>query len=863
VVLGPRGVTVAFLAVVLLLAGPASTPRSSLSEPAPTAQEAPVVAAVAPTIPLAAPALLPSASVSGPVLASGSANVLVDAPCNASSNAEVQQAFDAVVGILYETWIGCGGIGFARSTDGGTSFDPAFTVPGSTPNNGSSWDPSIALGANGTVYVAFMVDVPGYAPVVAWSWDHGQSFSGSALAFAPSPAEFSDRDFLAVAPNGTLYLTWDYSPDASQDFIRCVAGGSCYFTNGDYNIVCASSADGGSTWSAPVAVNPEYPAGGAIAAPLLVEPNGSIAVLYEDYAISGPTHSLGVGYNYFTRSADGGRTWSPPVAVSNHSFLNSTWWIDGALARDVSGTLYATFDASSSTSDTAWLSSSVDGGSTWTELRLNPDTNAAAHVMVTAVGAEGGNTYVAWLANNSTFGWSAYEAAVGVHGTVLGPITVVSQSYGIPGYWIGDTLGLTYLGRGNVAVSWSYGVNQSGVPSSQVFEAVVAEPVPGAPTISGFAPGIAMATVSWTPPTTPPPVSGYLVEWGLETGLTSNLTVGATNLTATIAPLMAFAHYAVAVAAFNDAGTGPLSAMLPFTLFAWTAVGGSVSPSNATVQVDGVRVPVFAGQFFLNTTYAPHLVSASARDFGSAALAVTAVWNGTAWANFSLSLLPGVVEGYLTPVTADLTWDGVSIPVAGNGFYQVSSAAGTPHDLAATYPGLVPFGTTLAVTANTTVWVNITLKEPNGTLNLTVSPSNAVATVNGTAVVLDSSGHVNVSLPAGRYAYNVSLSLYSPQEGNVTIVSGEATNLSVALVLLPGPPGRNTSGDTRAGLSDPLILGLIAGVVVVLAAIAVLAIRRGRPPTPPPDVEVAEAEPVEETTEPPRDVEPPDPDGVR
>src|SRR5438067_13375617 len=37
-------------------------------------------------------------------------------------NAEVEQAVDPTGGYVYETWIGCHGIGFARSADGGSRF---------------------------------------------------------------------------------------------------------------------------------------------------------------------------------------------------------------------------------------------------------------------------------------------------------------------------------------------------------------------------------------------------------------------------------------------------------------------------------------------------------------------------------------------------------------------------------------------------------------------------------------------------------------------------------------------------------------------------------------------------------------------
>ncbi|HEY6238050.1 MAG TPA: sialidase family protein, partial [Thermoplasmata archaeon] len=234
-----HGGAVLLAAAVMLVPGSLLLPGVA-SPGAPTSPVAPSDRAIGSTVPgPSGPSLLPWAVRAGPVALNPPVNVLVDVPCNSSGNAEVVQAFDPATGNLYEAWIGCGGIGFSRSTDGGATFEPALTVPGSTPPLGSSWDPAIALAPNGTVYVAFMVDVPGDAPVVAWSWDLGQTFAGFGYAFTPSPNEFSDRDFLAVAPNGTLYVTWDYSPNASQDVIGCALGGSCYFTNGDYNIVCA------------------------------------------------------------------------------------------------------------------------------------------------------------------------------------------------------------------------------------------------------------------------------------------------------------------------------------------------------------------------------------------------------------------------------------------------------------------------------------------------------------------------------------------------------------------------------------------------------------------------------------------------
>jgi hypothetical protein len=67
----------------------------------------------------------------------------------AGQNAEVEEA-TAAPGSIYQVWIGCGGIGFARSTDGGATYSAGMEMPGS----GGGWDPAIAVGPTGIVYEA-------------------------------------------------------------------------------------------------------------------------------------------------------------------------------------------------------------------------------------------------------------------------------------------------------------------------------------------------------------------------------------------------------------------------------------------------------------------------------------------------------------------------------------------------------------------------------------------------------------------------------------------------------------------------------------------------------------------------------------
>ncbi len=767
----------------------------------------------------------------------GPRNVLVDAPCNLSSNAEVEQVYDAATGDLFEAWIGCGGIGFSRSLDGGYSFEPAVTVPGSHPLNGSSWDPAIALAPNGTVYVAYMAStVAGDTPRVAWSWDHGASFAGWANASTPNAREFSDRDFIAVAPNGTVEVTWDYSPNASLDSFGCAVGGSCYFLTGDYNVVLTESSDGGRTWSPPVPIDPEYPNGGAIAAPLLVTGNGTIDVLYEDYAISGSAHTLGNGTNYFSRSTNGGATWSAPVAVSHATLLPTVWWIDGDIAEDAGGTLYATYDSQSGGTDTAFVTTSVDGGSTWsTPLRINPDVDTAVHALVGVAGGSAGTAFLAWMANNSSLGWATFEAPLTVapNGSSLGPVTRLSSLYGIPGEWIGDTLGVSWMGGNASAVSWSYGVDLNGTNASQVFASVLGIAPPEAPTITGALPGDARLTLDWRAPAHLPAPTGYRVAWAIEGFPAAGESIPSNATSATITGLIAGARYEFTVTAYDGGGLGPPSAPLNVTLSAWEVVAGTVSPASAAVTLDSVPVPVVGGAFSVNTTFAAHLLYATARNYTPMMLALATAWNGTVNASLALALLGGDVRGTVFPSPSTVTFDGTPIPVVG-GRYEVGAAGDTSHAIAARYPGFAPLDRNVTVPANGTLWLNLTLVPLDAHLDLAVTPPAAVVTVNGTSGPAAVRGWVNLSLAPGTYPIEVSAASFRPYFTNLTLLPGSWRNLSVGLSPAANttpvvPPNGNGSG-ALALLGDPWLLVGLAAVVLLGSALA-LRLRR-RPPPP-------------------------------
>src|SRR3974390_3185268 len=103
---GPRVTAAAVALMSLTLAAAQACTTSSASHPAQAAGELPLIAK---------PQISPMTNISHGCVGGSS---------------EVEEAF-APPGYVYAEWIGCGGIGFARSTDSGRRFGAAMTVPGS------------------------------------------------------------------------------------------------------------------------------------------------------------------------------------------------------------------------------------------------------------------------------------------------------------------------------------------------------------------------------------------------------------------------------------------------------------------------------------------------------------------------------------------------------------------------------------------------------------------------------------------------------------------------------------------------------------------------------------------------------------
>ena len=386
----------------------------------------------------------------------------------AGQNAEVETAIDPANGILYEEWIGCGGIGFARSTDGGKTFSTGKELPGSA----GGWDPAIVTGPHGRVYAAFMVTRHTRSfPVVDISANHGRSFPLVRKLVPPHRNNWGDREFIAVSKSGTIYVTWDYGPHnlTRKDFV-CSPNGSCSFVAGDINVVLQRSRDNGRTWSKITPISPGFPGSGADSAPILVEPGGRLAVLYQGYRIvNRKTLKFGVAHSFFTTSGDGGRRWSDPrrLGPARLSMNTTEWWIDGSIGRDSAGDLYATWDTQSGGHDIAWLTFSTDHGRSWSRLIRVSRHGFNATRIVQVIGGHGRIAYIGLLTDGVQCRkapcYAQYIRAFSPGRGWLTPLTSVSPVRGNWRVWPGDTIGMSLYpprshGAQRVAVSWGSAV---------------------------------------------------------------------------------------------------------------------------------------------------------------------------------------------------------------------------------------------------------------------------------------------------------------------------------------------------------------------------------------------------------------------
>lgn len=196
-------------------------------------------------------------------------------------------------GVIYVVWEGEAGgarrIFFSRSTDGGTIFAaPANLSPGT----GDSKLPAIVAHGKGEVYVAWQDSTgPGRQILFTRSTDGGKTFD-SPRPVTPHAAG-TRAAAISVEASGAVILVWQGT------------------VTGAPGVVFSRSTDRGQTFSPPRLL---VPGARERQAPAVATADGEIYLVWRD-RVAGRWEIL------FTRSSDGGETFTPPLNVSRTTGL--------------------------------------------------------------------------------------------------------------------------------------------------------------------------------------------------------------------------------------------------------------------------------------------------------------------------------------------------------------------------------------------------------------------------------------------------------------------------------------------------------------------------------------------------------------
>jgi hypothetical protein len=198
------------------------------------------------------------------------------------------------------------------SHDGGRTFvDIGYMNPGNTFLNFIAGDPVVACTSPTQFYYssifAFGQDSSGNffnGVAVNSSSDGGQTWSDPVAAVAKDFSHVIDKPWLAADPTNAnrLYVTYT---DFEFFGVRCP-------NDIRSAIELISSADGGSSWGAPVIVDEACGLNAVQGSNPVVAPDGTVYVGYEFVPATAPNNEI-----HLAKSTDHGQTFGVPVKVSN------------------------------------------------------------------------------------------------------------------------------------------------------------------------------------------------------------------------------------------------------------------------------------------------------------------------------------------------------------------------------------------------------------------------------------------------------------------------------------------------------------------------------------------------------------------
>jgi hypothetical protein len=373
---------------------------------------------------------------------------------------------------------GAHGLVAGFSFDGGASWDET-TLPFNACASGLSYerasDPWVSIGPDGTAYtvsISFNNTTNNNAVGVAISRDGGVTWTNVSVIIADNEGTsqfFNDKESVTADPvkSGVAYVVWDRleSPNANPYADRHAAAfrGPALFYK---------TTNGGLTWSAPKVIVNTPSRQQTIGNVIVVDPSNG--TLYDFFDLITPPFNITAFKVAFIKSTDGGATWTKPQIIAD---LRTVFVVDPNTRQPIrtgdiipepaidpaTGQLYVVWQDSRFNGghfDEVALSTSTDGGATWSEpIQVNVNTptnrpgftpsirvNASGTVGVTFYDFRGLTTETATLPTDYWFTTSTnHGASFGNEVHLAGPFDMLTAPFA-RGFFVGDYEGLETTG---------------------------------------------------------------------------------------------------------------------------------------------------------------------------------------------------------------------------------------------------------------------------------------------------------------------------------------------------------------------------------------------------------------------------------
>jgi hypothetical protein len=243
--------------------------------------------------------------------------------------------------------------------------------------------------------------------------------------------------------------------NTAEDSHVAISGSNVYVVwwsqppNGNSDILFIKSTDGGKTFSSPVSLSNGLQGLSSLAR--IAASGSNVYVTFNDYT------RYGTAYIAFTKSTDGGNTFSTPIIIANIHSTN-TYQIQSDISASGSSNVYVAIQDFGTGPNHQYsdilFTKSTDGGNTFsTPIDLSNTIQQSLYAVLPTVSTSGNNIYVTWFTTpqlTTLSGQVYYTRSIDAGSTFSSPVAV-SQS-------TAATMPHVAASANNVFITWVQGV---------------------------------------------------------------------------------------------------------------------------------------------------------------------------------------------------------------------------------------------------------------------------------------------------------------------------------------------------------------------------------------------------------------------